>query len=764
MAEGFHIADGYMEVEARIDKNLADKAGDDAGTVMGDRMRRSVEDRLKDEQGRFISSKIQDVIEEDGKTGGERFGTGFRGVWERFKSLFESDGKDGESRFTKGFNSLLGDNLRESLMRGTTFGLSGLGSASSGLMTNPYVAGFAAALGAAIGIIGAPFIAANLVAGLGLAAGGGVLAAGIALIANDPRVGKAATDLKNQLLDMDTTDLEKKVADAQAKLNDARKRGNAQAIADAKQELADAQVELNKATTFNENNFSLRDAAKPLVGPLVDALNIFGKFMSQDIGPQLQKSFEILAPYLPMLAEGIGKMLTQIMPGFNMFLEQVSAPMFKTLIENMPYLGEAMGRFFEILSKDGPAASIALADLIKWIAGFIVEIAYILDWTARAYVGVRHFLVSIPGWVMDAVHAVEGAWNSVVNFLLKFGTEIASWPGRIGNVFADIGERIWNAMLRAGTAIAAVPGQIRDALFQVPGLLKHALVDAFDAVTTGIGFALGAILREILALPGQILALRGMLWSNFVQVFSDIKDAIIGYITLTIDTTLSFWSAFPGRAAAVLSGLWDAISGAFWAVVHGVESAGSAVWHTFVNWLYSLPGAASGAASDTKNSILWWFRDAGSWLYNAGRDIIAGIGHGIESMADWVLGIVHRAADNIISGFAKALGIHSPSTVAREKVGKPIAQGIGQGVTENAPAVRTAISSAVPDMLPHPSQVRDVKPAGSLVATLPIQIHIGDQVLEQTVTAVLKRRPDVVASVNQVGTRVRNATYTGRTA
>jgi phage-related protein len=644
-----------------------------------------------------------------------------------------------------------------------SFGLSGLGDLSAKLGSNPYVAGFAAALGAAIGIVGAPFLAANLVAGLGLGAIGGVLAAGIALAAGDPRVKQAGSDLKTQLLDMDTADLEAKVADAQERLNAARKAGNEKAIEQAKEDLATAQTELNKALTFNDKNFSLRDAAQPIIDPLLGALDIFKTALARDIMPELAKSFQVVAPYLPGLADAITQPIVAVLPGFNQFLTQVGGQTMAMFIKELPMIGAALGKFLEILSQDGGSASLALADLMKWLTGFIVEVAYILHYTAKAYSGIRGFITSIPGWVSETVNWLKGGWKSVTEFFTNLGNELASWPGKVGDFFTDIG----NAILDRGRIIDEwfrdLPGRIGEFIESIPGRVKAGLSQLFDVVTFSIGLALGSVTRFFLDLPGRaqdgLLGLRDLALSYLGML----KDGAIWAVQTTVDTLVFLFMDLPARASTAVSNLWPVVSGAFWAVVHGIRDAGSAMWHGLIGWLERLPGAAGNAAHNTRNSILGVFSGAAGWLYHAGQDIMRGVADGIQSMAGWVADLARRAANNIISGFRKALGIASPSKVAAEKIGEPVVQGVMAPIEQSAPRIRGAIERAVPDMVPSAGGAREVKPAaGDLYATIPIVVDLGDEKITKVVKTVIRRAPTEVAAANEAGARRRDFAFSGR--
>ena len=78
-----------------------------------------------------------------------------------------------------------------------------------------------------------------------------------------------------------------------------------------------------------------------------------------------------------------------------------------------------------------------------------------------------------------------------------------------------------------------------------------------------------------------------------------------------------------------------------------------------------------------------------------GANIVKGLWQGIQNAWDWIVGKVKDFAKGILDGMMSALGIHSPSRVFRDKVGKNIALGVGEGFEDNISKVYRQMKSAV---------------------------------------------------------------------
>lgn len=74
-------------------------------------------------------------------------------------------------------------------------------------------------------------------------------------------------------------------------------------------------------------------------------------------------------------------------------------------------------------------------------------------------------------------------------------------------------------------------------------------------------------------------------------------------------------------------------------------------------------------------------------IIDMGKDIVKGIWEGIKSMGSWLAGKANDFVDVFVDDVKGFLGIHSPSKVFQDEVGKNIVLGIGAGVEGNEKTV-----------------------------------------------------------------------------
>ena len=81
---------------------------------------------------------------------------------------------------------------------------------------------------------------------------------------------------------------------------------------------------------------------------------------------------------------------------------------------------------------------------------------------------------------------------------------------------------------------------------------------------------------------------------------------------------------------------------------------------------------------------------------NIGKNIVEGLWEGIKGAAGWLGDQISGFVGGVVDGVKGFFGIHSPSTVFRDEVGKQLAAGIGLGFTDEMDSVSKQMQKAIP--------------------------------------------------------------------
>lgn len=79
---------------------------------------------------------------------------------------------------------------------------------------------------------------------------------------------------------------------------------------------------------------------------------------------------------------------------------------------------------------------------------------------------------------------------------------------------------------------------------------------------------------------------------------------------------------------------------------------------------------------------------------NVGKNLVQGLWNGIQNAKDWLLGKIKSWCGSILNGIKAFFGIHSPSTVMRDKVGLMISKGLAEGIEDG----RSEVQKVMDDM------------------------------------------------------------------
>jgi hypothetical protein len=204
--------------------------------------------------------------------------------------------------------------------------MSGMSGALRGGMQSPYVmtgiVGAVAATTPAISML----LSNAVLAGLG----SGVIAGGIALAAQDPRVNDAGTRLGKRFMDGWTL------------------------------------------------------AASPFIAPVERSLERLGFLSDRVLNAGMRKNFEMLAPYVDKLSVGFDGFVMRMMPGINSALSNLR-PILDGIANGLPDLGAGIGDFFDELSQDSERLGHDIESVIRGMGSLARGTGTTLSWLSSRF-------------------------------------------------------------------------------------------------------------------------------------------------------------------------------------------------------------------------------------------------------------------------------------------------------------------------------------------------------------------------------------------
>ncbi|MDU7016710.1 MAG: tape measure protein [Enterobacter sp.] len=274
------------------------------------------------------------------------------------------------------------------------------------------------------------------------------------------------------------------------------------------------------------------------------------------------------------------------------------------------------------------------------------------------------FTQTIPSWIQSIVdwfselpHHIGYALSYVFIKLVMFGVQVIdffantvpTWIDAIINWFSELPGKIW-----------------------------IWLVDSLNKVKAW-GLEMGAkatqIASEFLVNTGTWLSqLPGRIWTYLTDSFNKVKQwgfdmgVKAGQIAAEfLNNTIDYFSKLPGR-------IWTWLSD----TVSKVRTWGGDLWNAGVN-----------SAKQLVDSVVNTVEAIPSKMLDIGRHIVEGLWQGIINAKNWFMRQVNGFFSGIVDGAKAALGIHSPSRVMRDEVGKWIMPGVEVGMDKTMPDLQS---------------------------------------------------------------------------
>lgn len=191
-----------------------------------------------------------------------------------------------------------------------------------------------------------------------------------------------------------------------------------------------------------------------------------------------------------------------------------------------------------------------------------------------------------------------------------------------------------------------------------------------------------------------------VVWNWIKSNWPLLLGILTGPIGLAVLAIVKHWDDIKNAFSAAwnfIKSVWSAVTGFYDGVWNGIKSAFSAT----VSWFGSIFSTAWNAVMSPFNNAWNWFRDVFNRVVASiksidwsglGIDIIKGIGSGIASMGGWLADQAKAAVGGAKDKLKSFLGIHSPSRVMRDEVGKMLGLGLAEGIKMSSASVFDAMN------------------------------------------------------------------------
>lgn len=413
-----------------------------------------------------------------------------------------------------------------------------------------------------------------------------------------------------------------------------------------------------------------KEASETISGSIASAKGAFDNFLNGTGSP------EALAESMVTAGKNVLKGLGEIVPRLLQTLPEVGKLIQENLVNSLS--GDSMQKIVEagknaVMSLiDGMLASVPT--IIPVALNFVKLIADTVITNVPTLIQKGYELLS--NLVDGFVKAIPEALPKILDFVQGIGDKLAeAAPILIQKGFELLQKLVEGIITAVPILISRVPeiistfANIINDNFptilmkgaQLLGQLVLGLIQSIPTLIANIPKIISAIVDTLMAFQWLNLG-RGII--KFLgDGIGAMKDFVVkkGFEILTglKNTLMNLPSTLANIGRTAVSGLGNAIS----AGISWVKNAAGNIVSAIVNTIKSIPGG----------------------MLSIGKDIVKGLWNGISDMTGWVIDKIQGFGESVLGGIKDFFGIHSPSRVMRDEVGKYMAQGVGVGFEKNIP-------------------------------------------------------------------------------
>lgn len=187
-----------------------------------------------------------------------------------------------------------------------------------------------------------------------------------------------------------------------------------------------------------------------------------------------------------------------------------------------------------------------------------------------------------------------------------------------------------------------------------------------------------------------ILSAIPTLIANIPQIIQAIISVILAYNWLNLGKQIIQF--FGNGISKMVSFVSSKAGGIFNTVVNALKNLPQTLMNLAKNMISKFgksitnaTGTVKGAVKGVFNAIINGFKSLPSQMASIGTNLVKGLWNGIGNVKDWILGKIKGFGSSILNGIKSFFGIHSPSKVLADEVGKFMPMGIEVGFANQLP-------------------------------------------------------------------------------
>lgn len=320
--------------------------------------------------------------------------------------------------------------------------------------------------------------------------------------------------------------------------------------------------------------------------------------------------------------------------------------------------------------------------------------------------------------ITGSLMMTKAAWSNLVTGIAD---DNADFNQLIDNFVESAGIAAGNLLPRVEVALVGV-GKLIDELFpvvmdRIPSIITNTLPSILASASNIVMTLVDGIIANAPIILETAIDIVITLANGIAKALPELVPAIVDLVlhiveTITDPSTLSaLFDAALAIIIALAEGLIKSIPTLLKTakqlvvgIVKGIGSAlrsvvkaGGDLVNSFAKGINNKISNAVGKAKNLASRVVSAIRSGIGSVVSVGANLVEGLWRGVSNKIGWVTQKMASFGKRVIKSLKNFFGIHSPSTVMRDEIGRFLAEGVAVGFMENDPMteIETSLNNGI---------------------------------------------------------------------
>lgn len=446
---------------------------------------------------------------------------------------------------------------------------------------------------------------------------------------------------------------------------------------------------LEASTTIEGSLGAMKSAWGNLITGMSDPTANFEQLVT-NVVDSAATAFRNILPIATKAIKGLGQLIQQIIPVMREYLPSlitellpiiadVGATLINAFISVLPELVRDLNRtfldisqsFIQGLSAIAPELIIVAIQVITSLIDALIQLAPMLT------KGAIDFFMSIVNALPDILDALLTGIDELV-------IEV------VYGLLNAMPQLLQGAITLFKAIVDAIPVVITMLLGELPYILEYIC----DFIIEGVPQLLDAALTLLNTIVEAIPIILPAIAEALPEIIDAIVNTIVTALPLVLNSAITLLMAIIEAIPIIVTELVDNLSLIIDSIITALLDNFPLLVDTAVMLLMAIVEAIpqivvalAKALPQIINTIMGKLKELPDKIRSVGSDIVKGLWNGISDMVGWLGEKIKGFGENVLGGIKDFFGIHSPSKVMAEEVGKWLPEGIAVGIDKNAKSV-----------------------------------------------------------------------------